>query len=111
MGVFSTAKSWCVMPRRVMPTGDHCLARGGQVVIRMLANVQQATLHPIIEKTVAKGSNVYTDEYSIYARLPGFGYGHKTVCHSRGEYARDEDGPSVPMMMRHMPPGSLSLRA
>ena len=40
----------------------------------------------------AKGSNVYTDEYSIYARLPGLGYGHKTVCHGRGEYARDEDG-------------------
>jgi hypothetical protein len=33
-----------------------------------------------------------SDEYSIYARLPGLGYGHKTVCHGRGEYARDEDG-------------------
>src|SRR5689334_21333741 len=31
------------------------IERGGQGVIRML--VQQATLHPIIEKTVAKGSN------------------------------------------------------
>ena len=51
------------------------IERGGQVVIRMLANVQQATLHPLIEKTVAKGSNVYTDEYTIYARLPGLGYG------------------------------------
>jgi transposase-like protein len=40
----------------------------------------------------AKGSNVYTDEYSIYARLPGLGYSHKTVCHGRGEYARDDDG-------------------
>ena len=28
----------------------------------------------------------------IYARLPAWGYGHKTVCHGRGEYARDEDG-------------------
>ena len=36
------------------------IERGGQVVIRMLANVQQATIHPIIEKTVAKGSNVST---------------------------------------------------
>ena len=44
-----------------------------EVVIRMLANVQQAIIHPIIEKTVAKGLNVYTDEYSIYARLPGLG--------------------------------------
>jgi len=23
---------------------------------------------------------------------PSWGYGHKTVCHGRGEYARDEDG-------------------
>jgi transposase-like protein len=68
------------------------IERGGQVVIRMLASVQQATIHPLIEKTVAKGSSVYTDEYRIYARLPGLGYGHKTVCHGRGEYARDEDG-------------------
>jgi len=68
------------------------IERGGQVVIRMLANVQQATIHPIIETTVAKGSTVYTDEYRIYARLPGLGYDHKTVCHGRGEYARDEDG-------------------
>ena len=35
---------------------------------------------------------LHTDEYSIYARLPAWGYGHKTVCHGRGEYARDEDG-------------------
>src|SRR4051812_26086594 len=39
-----------------------------------------------------QGSSVFTDEYSIYARLPGLGYSHKTVCHGRGEYARDEDG-------------------
>src|SRR3954454_22365276 len=34
----------------------------------------------------------HTDEYGIYARLPTWGYQHKTVCHGRGEYARDEDG-------------------
>src|SRR3954466_3374991 len=68
------------------------IERGGQVVIRMLANVQQATIHPIIEKTVAKGSNVYTDEYCIYDRLPGLGYSHKTVCNGRGKSAREEDG-------------------
>ncbi len=40
----------------------------------------------------AKDTLVHTDEYNIYARLPAWGYRHKTVCHSRGEYARDEDG-------------------
>src|SRR4051812_11838451 len=68
------------------------IQRGGQVVLRMLANVQQTTIQPIIEATVAKGALIHTDEYGIYARLPTWGYWHKTVCHGRGEYARDEDG-------------------
>src|SRR4051812_38000242 len=42
--------------------------------------------------TVAGGALVYTDEYDIYARLDEWGYGHETVCHARGEYARDDDG-------------------
>ena len=58
----------------------------------MLPNVKQKTIKPIIEAMVVKGTMIYTDEYSIYARLPVWGYQHKTVCHSRGEYARDEDG-------------------
>ncbi len=36
----------------------------------MLANVQQATIKPIIATTVTPGTLVHTDEYSIYARLP-----------------------------------------
>lgn len=66
--------------------------RGGQVVIRMLSNVQQKTIKPIIESMVAKGTQIFTDEYTIYARLEQWGYVHKTVNHSQGEYARDEDG-------------------
>jgi transposase len=68
------------------------IQRDGQVVLRMLPNVKQKTIKPIIEATIVKGTMIYTDEYSIYARLPVWGYQHKTVCHSRGEYARDEDG-------------------
>src|SRR3954469_21094176 len=49
-------------------------------------HVQQATIHPIIEKTIAKGTLIHTDEYDIYARLENWGYGHKTVCHAHGEY-------------------------
>ncbi len=58
----------------------------------MLANVQQATIKPVIMGAVAPGTLVHTDEYAIYARLLSWGYGHKTVCHRRGEHARDEDG-------------------
>jgi transposase-like protein len=58
----------------------------------MLENVQQTTIQPIITATVAAGSLIHTDEYTIYARLTAWGYRHKTVCHGRGEYARDDDG-------------------
>src|SRR4051794_23190119 len=68
------------------------IQRGGRVVLRMLANVQQVTIRPVIEGTVTRGALVHTDEYDIYARLDEWGYGHKTVCHARGEYARDDDG-------------------
>ena len=65
---------------------------GGEVVMRMLENVQQRTIEPVIRATVAVGSQCYTDEYDIYARLPSWGYEHRTVCHGHGEYARDDDG-------------------
>jgi transposase len=68
------------------------IQRGGEVVLRMLANVQQATIKPVITGAVARDTLIHTDEYDIYARLPAWGYQHKTVCHARGEYARDEDG-------------------
>lgn len=66
--------------------------RGGQLVIRLLSNVKQKTIKPIIEQIVKPGTLIYTDEYNIYSRLTEWGFEHKTVCHSKGEYARDEDG-------------------
>ena len=68
------------------------IQRGGQLVLRRLADVRQKTIRPIIEAAVAEGTRVHTDEYASYARLPAWGYRHVTVCHARGEYARDEDG-------------------
>ena len=58
----------------------------------MLENVQQRTIEPLIKTVIRPGSQLYTDEYDLYARLPAWGYGHRAVCHSAGEYARDEDG-------------------
>ena len=68
------------------------IQRGGEVVIHMLENVQQKTIKPFIKATIASATLIYTDEYNIYARLKQWGYVHKTVNHSIGEYARDEDG-------------------
>ena len=68
------------------------MERGGQVVIHVLAHVQQKTIEPLMKDTIASGTLVYTDEYSIYARLERWGYAHKSVNHGRGEFARDDDG-------------------
>lgn len=68
------------------------IQRCGKVVLKMLPNVQQKTIKPIITKVIEKESQLYTDEYSIYNKLKKWNYLHKTVNHSSGEYARDEDG-------------------
>ena len=68
------------------------MQRNGEVVVTMLPNVQQSTIAPLIKQTISKGTIVYTDEYDIYSRLTEWGYPHHTVCHSTGEFARDEDG-------------------
>ena len=67
------------------------IQRGGEVVLKMLANVQQKTIELLIKALVSADALIYTDEYDIYHRLETWGYVHRTVCHSAGEYARDED--------------------
>ena len=68
------------------------IQRSGEVVLRMLANVQQKAIRPLIGRFIAPGSVVYTDEYDIYGRLDEWGYVPHTVCHAAGEFARDDDG-------------------
>lgn len=41
------------------------IERGAEVVIRMLANVQQTTIEPLIKATIALDTQVYTDEYRV----------------------------------------------
>jgi hypothetical protein len=45
------------------------IERGGQVVLNLLAHVKQKTIEPLIKDTSDPGTLVYTDEYSMYARL------------------------------------------
>ena len=48
------------------------------MVIQMLENVRQVTIRPLIERFIAPGTRVYTDEYDIYRRLPEWGFDHRT---------------------------------
>jgi hypothetical protein len=61
------------------------IQRGGEVVMRMLANVHQRTIKPLSQATIAPGTCIDTDEYDIYSRLEQWGYAHESVCHSRGD--------------------------
>jgi transposase len=60
------------------------IQRAGEVVIRMLENVKQVTIGPLIQETIAEGSVIYTDEYDIHTRLSEWCYDHRTVCHAQG---------------------------
>ena len=53
--------------------------------------MQQQTIQPLIQRYVQPATLIYTDEYNIYSRLIRWGYVHKTINHSHGEFARDED--------------------
>ena len=68
------------------------IQRGGEVVIRMLANVQQVTIRPVIEGSDRPGGAGLHRRVRHLRPPGGWGYAHQTVCHARGEYARDDDG-------------------
>ena len=68
------------------------IQRCGGAVTEMPENVRQKTIEPLIKRTILPSSVIYTDEYNIYARLCERGYVHKSVNHSIGEYAGDDDG-------------------
>jgi transposase-like protein len=67
------------------------LSVGGEVRRKRL-NPPAFSWWSFSKDTIIPGTLVYTDEYSIYARLQSWGYGHKSVNHGQGEFARDEDG-------------------
>lgn len=71
------------------------IARGGQLILHLCDNVQQVTIKPLIVADIQPGSVINTDEYSIYSRLPEWGYVHVTVNHGDGEFARDADGDGI----------------
>jgi hypothetical protein len=61
------------------------IQRGGDVVMRMLENVQHVTIKPLIQATRALGTGVSTDAYDLDSRVAPWGDEHESVCHSRGE--------------------------
>ena len=64
------------------------MERGGDIQTQVVPNSKKATLVPILERQIVKGSTVYTDEAHAYKSLSKRGYEHDTVDHGRKEYAR-----------------------
>ena len=70
------------------------------LVRRRTAAQQWLDLGELLPADVAcVGSSLHPDIFrdgeivnTLYARLPEWGYEHKTVCHGAGEYARDDNG-------------------
>ncbi len=61
--------------------------RGGNTVATPVANADGTTARDFATATVEAGSTVYTDESTIYKRIP---FEHDSVNHSAGEYVRDD---------------------
>ena len=64
------------------------LERGGEVMTKVVPNVQKQTLEPIVSQNVEAGSTVHTDELRSYNGLTKAGYAHETVNHGAGEYVK-----------------------
>jgi len=49
------------------------IQRQGQLMTIVVSDIKRKTVLPIVDKTVEKGSRIYTDEYSIYNKLTHMG--------------------------------------
>lgn len=64
----------------------------GLVRLRVIHHTDQKTLEAHVHKYTLAGTQVYTDEWNGYNHIirP-----HATVCHSKKEWARDDDGDGI----------------
>jgi transposase-like protein len=67
----------------------------GLIRLTVCDDTRQDTIQPEVEAKSVEGATMYTDESSAYNRVAASGRPHGTVCHSRSEYARDDDGDGV----------------
>ena len=67
----------------------------GQIRLTVCDNTKQQTIQPKVENGTDKDTTLFTDECSAYNHVGDTGRGHATVCHSKKEWARDDDGDGV----------------
>lgn len=64
--------------------------RKGSVKAKVIPNVKQVTLMPLVESMVSPNSVITTDESNSYNKVKSLGHLHETVRHGRGEYVRGD---------------------
>jgi transposase len=69
--------------------------QSGQARLHVEHRTDRATLEGVVGGSTREGAMVYTDEWRSYDHLPEMGRGHATVCHTIGEWARDDDGDGI----------------
>lgn len=67
----------------------------GQIRLDVCENTKRTTIEPKVKAKTEPTTTLYTDEENAYQHIASTGRGHGTVCHSAGEYARDDDGDGV----------------
>lgn len=67
----------------------------GQIRLTVCDDTKQQTIQPEVEKGTSLGATLFTDECAAYNRVDATGRGHAAVCHSKREWARDDDGDGV----------------
>jgi len=67
----------------------------GEIRLTVCDDTRQDTIEPLIERDTLVTTNLNTDECSAYNYTVMTGRGHATVCHSLGEWARDDDGDGI----------------
>ena len=67
----------------------------GQIRLTVCENTQKVTIQPKVETHSFPDTTLYTDENSAYDHIDKTGRGHAAVCHSKKEWARDDDGDGI----------------
>ena len=67
----------------------------GEIRLTVCDNTRQTTIQPEIEVKTNEGTTLHTDESHAYNKVEQSWRMHGTVCHSRREYARDDDGDGI----------------
>jgi transposase-like protein len=64
--------------------------RGGEIITRVVPDNKAATLLPIVEQYVAKGTVLSTDQWLAYRGLRKLGYQHDSVNHRIRQWAKGD---------------------